>query len=376
MILSSPIIWKERVEAEEVEIIPSLSLRGTYDDHLITAEGRANDIGAGATGALSMIAGGPRSRTEFRYQLSGDRYFLRRGLSSRMDHRISLSNQIDWNTRWTTTLSDQLALSPDTTRLYGAERVAQVGEALVPLRNTVQNIAGLVFKYEASPRLRLEGGVSRSDTRYQDRALFDATTHTVSLSPTEEINPTDSIGASYRFSRNRVEGRKDVETHVAHAIYSVLFWPTFSATINGGASYTTEDHRFRGDYGGTVVQTLERGSLSFSANRGLGAGGGLFNSGATRDTFSFQWVRPMGERVEGRLQGAYSQNRSIGGGGLETKTYTAVGSLQYEIDAHWRGSATYDRLNQRTDGALEQNFRANRVSLVLTWQGTPWRASE
>ncbi|HEY5600250.1 MAG TPA: hypothetical protein VIK48_06115, partial [Candidatus Manganitrophaceae bacterium] len=291
MILSSPIIWKERVEAETVEIIPSLSLRGTYDDHLITAEGRANDIGAGASGALSMIAGGPRSRTEFRYQLSGDRYFLRRGLSSRMDHRISLSNQIDWNTRWTTTLRDQLALSPDTTRLYGGERVAQVGEALVPLRNTIQNRADLVFKYEASPRLRLEGGVSRSDTRYQDRSLFDATANTISLSPTEEINSTDTLGVSYRFSRNRVEGRKRVENHAAHVIYSVLFWPTFSATMNGGASYTTEDRRFRGDYGGRVVQTLERGSLSFSADRGLGPGGGLFNSGTTRDTFSFQWVR-------------------------------------------------------------------------------------
>lgn len=356
----------------EWEATPSMNIRETYDDHALRPDQRSGDLITTISPEISSYARSPREEITIQYRISFVRYHRYQELSTSPDHQLTLTYQSEWTARLKTSLQETLTVAADPTRLNALGKPAPVVEILIPKTEVLRNRVEYTIIYETASDANLHVGLFRTDTRYKNPELADSIVHGVSLLQMKQLSSSSSTNLAYTFSYVSADQVKANEIHSATAGYEISPYLGISATVNGGGSYTTEDHRIRQIYGLTASKTSGLSAISFSAQRNVGAAEGVFVSSVVSTIFSLQASWEFTEALRGNIQETYNKNYSTTGGRRVTLTTTTAG-LQYQLATHWRSSLEYQYVRQRTQPEAIGNVKSNRITVALIWEGTPWR---
>lgn len=371
--IAGAMVQGDKVMARDWDITPYGTLQSIYSDRLFESPNQEGGLATNLSGALSLRSQSPIDLLSLRYQISWQRYLSGPELANRFDHRIALSDRIEWTGRFRTTLTGNLAIIPDSTLFYTQSQGVQSGEALVPRGDEIRSELGSTLDYDTSPVDTLNLGYSHVAAWYKDPALFDSTTDELSMGKRHQISDVSSRAFSYVYSQSRIKDQEDFATHSGTFFYSRNWAVDLSMSLTTGISYATVDHRFYPLYGGTITQRQSRGSFSISAMHLVGAAGGLVSSSTITDNATLQISRELLENLNLQLQETYSRNRTLGALSSKIQTLTTTATLAYRLSPHWTGGLSYEYLNQNVDGISTGDFNANRISVWISWQGEPWR---
>lgn len=373
IIIGNLMVLSEKAEAIDWEATPSLNLRETYDDHVLNTNQRLRDWITIVTPQLSIALRKPNQETILQYQISLVKSFRSQELSNYLVHQLTLSHQRDWTARLRTSFRESLSSTADQSRLGAQGTMAQTGEILIPRTEVLQNRIDYAVAYDTSVDTHLEAALFRGDRWYKNLSGFNSTLNGTSFSERKQLG-SDRFGSFfYAFNRVSVAHEEPAEIHTANLQYEDALYPTFSVSLNGGSSYTTEDHRFRGVYDVKATKSFDQGAVSASTQRTLGVAGGILVNSFENEAFSLQGMWKFTDSLEGSVQTAYTRNRSVVGLRERAASSTTTAGFRYQINAHWTSGVEYQYMRQRTEPATIANFSSNRISIVLIWEGTPWR---
>ncbi len=363
----------KRANAMNLEMTPRLSVDGTYTNNTAGVAGqREGDFQVVIHPSISLRSSFPRGESSLDYGFTMRAYSGNQRLAQDIAHNVGFAYQYQWTPRFSMSLNDRLSLSSDSTLTYSADFKKQVGAILIPERDVLNDSAGIEFSYEITAVSRSNVGYARTVTRYKDPALVDVAGDSIFLRYQNQLSQNGELVVSYRFLNTAV-GIENFHTNAVEAGYTVTARPTLVVDVNSGLSYSDGDNRSHLLYKIGLARELKKGTYRVSAGRSFDAIGGLLSGIVVTDTYTVSATWLIRENVGLSFIKVFSKSTQRTDTSTRVDTSTTRGDLGYRISSNVSCGISYDYIDQQANNVTAGTFYVHRVTLFLTWEGTPWR---
>ena len=358
----------------EVRIIPSISVRETYNSNVENVGNGRYVLGDFETSVSPGIAINNNGRG---FNLSGS-YRANTYFYSRNPNLDYLGHS--FNINLSSALSNRTSLSvTDTFRI--TENSWDVAEAGIQTRRTrtSANSANISMVHQASPNTSVSIGLSDRSTEYNDQALFDNRTDTADFSLNYQWMAEMSIGLSYRYSiyafdQGGYGSNESSESVNLNIGYEKSFSSAFSSNFSAGIS------SYAGFYNTTVFvgqanieKRFKNSSVSLAYFRRLNSTTGLSSELYINDSIRFLNSYTVSDQMVISINGTVTKISSSSTGADETISYTSGISGSWQVTSWMRFGFGGSHYEQKTDSLLVEDFSRDRVYINISASYDGWR---
>lgn len=372
-VLAAAALYADTASAQNDFLRPSITLEERFDDNVRfagVASGGDNDLVSTATPQLKYLRDSVRTRIEAHYRLDANYHAMNPELNY-----LSHNAGADLNYELT-----------KQTRLHIGDGFSYTKDSLQYMTTGIQltrtNITSNTATIGAGTQLTRRTDASLSYTNhiqsFDDPALIDSTTHTVSLGSGYKYSSTGAARASYAYTAYDFGNNTESRSLGSHGItlgLSEKVTSSMKANLSGGAVYVPNldgnDFLFVANAG--LEQTYGDSVLSLLYSRQTTNPSGLSNEISVNDRVDFTWGHSVKKNLNFTVFGGLARNKSEPSGSVDVNSYNAGFKGAWQPYKWMTVGAGVTHFEQWAKDDLASSLRRNQIFLNITFTGPEWR---
>ena len=241
--------------------------------------------------------------------------------------------------------------------------------------NSFQNRAGIVVRYNLSPRWVPNARYENRYVTFSDRELNDSLTHSLGTGISYILSPRTQLNANYGANINDINGGDTVVSHSVTGGVAHTLTPTITTNVNAGLSFTQDVDRVTFTSNANISKSFDPGSVTLNYSQGITPGGGLATSGVLTQRGILTGNYPLTERLSGSVSGGVAKNKSLSGNSVDVTSYQGQIGLGMTLLEWLTGSVSYSYIRQKSKGTSVGGRTAtvNQGFIGLTARLPDWR---
>ena len=216
--------------------------------------------------------------------------------------------------------------------------------------NSFQNRAGIIVRYQLSPRWVPNARYENRYVTFTDSELNDSLTHTIGAGTSYLLSSRTQLNANYGVNISDINNGDTVVSHTVIGGVVHTLNPTVTVNVNAGVSYTESAERFTFTSNANISKVFDPGSITIGYSQNVTPGGGLATSGVLTQRGIATLSYPLAERVSVAVSGGVAKNKSLSGNSVDVTSYQGQVGFNLILLRWLSGTVGYSYIKQKSKG--------------------------
>lgn len=350
---------------------PSVTLEERYDSNPYSMgedQNKEGDFITSVAPQFEIVDEQEKFRFNALYRLNS-RYYVRHTDTNYTSHNATLGMNMNISHNLSLRTNDSISYAEDSLEVSDTE--IQIGQTGI-----ISNNFSIIVNQRISPLSTANITFNNSISEYKNPALIDTRTDSAALAWAYEWAVDTSLTTTYSFSKYYFDtnGGNNTESHNLSLGIAERLSPTLSFNLSSGIVYRPAlDEHFDWIAGANLTKAFERSSLNISYTRATTTASGLTNEINMRDGISMRWIRTLSASFNITVSANLSKNSSVPSHSVDTTSYNAGISCDWQTYSWMRIGLGYSRFQQWVDGPLGQDLSRDQVFVNITAISEGWR---